>query len=406
MFSLASFINNPSDPVSNFNLGLEYENLNQTASAASFYLRAAEKTNNAKLQYISLIRNALCFEKQKNRDLTAITLLQRAISVDPTRPEAYYFISKLYEQKKEYHEAYTFASIGAIQSGIVQDKLEHLDEYPGHYGLLFEKAVSGWWVGLNEQSREIFFDLYYNYQLRPEFQIAVENNLKNVGFPKHKFIYTNSLIGGIKYMFDGIDSVINNFSQTYQDMFVLTVLNGMTHGTYLEIGSDDPFYNNNTALLETQFDWRGISIDINQQKVDEFNQARKNQAILANALDINYSELLKTMTSSTVIDYLQVDCDPPNVSFQVLQRVIKSGYKFKTITFEHDYYYNKEIKELSRTYLREHGYTLLVGDVGFNHNNSFEDWWVLTEYVRSDVFLNLSNKPVNYVEDIFFKSAQ
>ena len=34
-----------------------------------------------------------------------------------------------------------------------------------------------------------------------------------------------------------------------QDMFVLTVLNGKTNGTYLEIGSGDPFIGSNTALL-------------------------------------------------------------------------------------------------------------------------------------------------------------
>ena len=65
MQHLHSFIQEPYNPVYNFNLALEYESLNQTA-AASFYLRTAEKTNDESLQYQALIRNALCFEKQGN----------------------------------------------------------------------------------------------------------------------------------------------------------------------------------------------------------------------------------------------------------------------------------------------------------------------------------------------------
>ena len=402
MFNLKKFIDNPSDPIANFNLGLEYEQLNQTASAASFYLRAAEKTNDTNLQYRALIRNALCFEKQTNRDLTVKTLLQRAISIIPTRPEAYYFLSKLHEVRKEYHESYTFSSIGLEQCKKHHDTLANLDEYPGKYVLLFEKAVSGWWVGLTEQSREILFDLYYNYQLDASHKSAVENNLNNLGFPKHKFIYTKSLIDNLKHKFKGIEIITNNYAQVYQDMFVLTVLDGLTNGTYLEIGSDDPFYNSNTALLETQFGWHGISIDVDQNKINEFNKHRKNQAMLANALEVDYETLLQSLANNMTIDYLQIDCGGPIPSLEVLKKIISSGYKFKTITFGHDYYYDKEVREVSRKLLTEQGYKLLVSNVGFNRTNSFEDWWVLPEYVNSNVFLNLSNNTLNYIEDIFY----
>ena len=81
----------------------------------------------------------------------------------------------------------------------------------------------------------------------------------------------------------------------------------------------------------------------------------------------------------------------------------QNHFKFKIITFEHDYYQNKEIKQKSREYLISYGYTLLINDIAFNYNNSFEDWWVLNEYVNQDLFKNLSlNKDVNYVEDIFY----
>jgi hypothetical protein len=51
-------------------------------------------------------------------------------------------------------------------------------EYPGYYGMLFEKAVSAWWVGLCEDSKNMFIDLHKNYQLDPTHKGAVLNNLK------------------------------------------------------------------------------------------------------------------------------------------------------------------------------------------------------------------------------------
>ena len=404
MQNLHSFIQEPYNPVYNFNLALEYESLNQTAAAASFYLRTAEKTNDELLQYQALIRNALCFEKQGNRDLTVKTLLQRAISLVPTRPEGYYFLSRLQEKRQEYHDGYMTASIGVNMFDGNLLRLNFLPEFSGLYNLLFEKAVCGWWVGLTEESREIIFDLNVNYfsQMDDAHKSAVKNNIENIGFPKHKYIYTNSLQNELKYTFNNLELIINNYAQIYQDMFVLTLLNGKKYGTYLELGSNDPFYNNNTALLETVFDWKGISIDIDESTVNNFKNSRNNLVICENALNINYEYLLKENKFPRLIDYLSLDCDPPEVSFEVLKLILNSNYKFKIITFEHDYYYNNEIRDLSRKYLISQGYELLINDVAFNNTNSFEDWWVLRNYINTDAFRFL-NSNVNFVQNVFYK---
>lgn len=399
MQHLLEFINAPYDPICNFNLAIEYEELNQTAAAASFYLRAAEKTNDTVLQYVSLIRNALCFDRQGNRDLTVKTLLQRAVSILPSRPEGYFLLGQLYERRKEYHDGYIIVCIGL--ENITDDII--IKEYPGKYGLLFLKAICGWWVGLTEQSREIIFDLFVNYnQLDEPFKSAVQNNISNIGLPKHKFVYTNSLINELKYPFDNVERIKNNYSQVYQDLFVLTMLNGKENGVYLELGSNDPFFNNNTALLETMFGWNGISIEIDEALVNTFNSQRKNTCICSDALNINYNTLLADNNYPDIIDYLSLDCDPPEISFQLLQLVIDTGYKFRIITFEHDYYASKSIKQLSRSYLKSKGYELLVNDVAFNKSNAFEDWWVLREYVNSDAF-KFINSDINFVQDIFYK---
>ena len=67
---LSLFINNTEDAQTNFKLGLEYENLGQTAAAIRFYLRSAERSSDDVLAYEALLRCSICFRSQKNRDLT------------------------------------------------------------------------------------------------------------------------------------------------------------------------------------------------------------------------------------------------------------------------------------------------------------------------------------------------
>ena len=211
MKNLIKYIETPHDPIANLNLGLEYEQIGQTAAAVSFYIRAAEKTLNSKIQYIALLRASLCFEKQGNRNLTVKTLLQRALGTLPTRPEAYFLLSRFYEYRQEYHDCYMLASIGLIYADVLPEKLDEIPEYPGKYGLLFEKAVSGWWVGVNEESREIIYDLYLNYAMDDSHKIAVQNNLNNIGYPKYNFTYKKSLFNEFKYKFNGLEKIENNF---------------------------------------------------------------------------------------------------------------------------------------------------------------------------------------------------
>ena len=43
--------------------------------------------------------------------------------------------------------------------------------------------------------------------------------------------------------------------QAEQDKFVLMMLNKKTNGFFLEIGSSDPIYVNNTFVLENSYNW-------------------------------------------------------------------------------------------------------------------------------------------------------
>jgi hypothetical protein len=168
---------NPYDPKNNFNVAVEYEKQNQTASAISFYLRAAEYgySSNPLIVYTSLLKISACFSDQQNRDRTVKVALLQAIEYLPDRPEAYLILSRLYESSKEWQESYTFAQIGLLNSGKKEPLPENVG-YPGSYALLFQKAVAGWWLGRKNEAFDIFNSLLA-MNIEDIYRKSIENNL-------------------------------------------------------------------------------------------------------------------------------------------------------------------------------------------------------------------------------------
>jgi len=382
MKTLKNYIDNFNNAEANFNLGLEYEILGQTGAAISFYLRTAEKATDSIKQYEALIRCALCFEKQGTRSGTVKSLYQKAIGILVDRPEAYFLLSRIYEANQEWHDCYTVSNLALQICRFDHKPLESNVNFYGKYCLIFQKGVAAWWVGLCDESREIMEDLKFNHSMNQMFSNAVDNNIRNLGYPNTISPYTSDMFKDIRYRFNGLEEIKQNFSQSYQDIFVLSVLNGKRTGSYLEIGSAEPFKNNNTALLETEFGWTGISLDINETVVDDFLETRKNPVFCANALEVDYHKLLIDHGYEGDLDYLQVDCDPPSVSFEILKKIPFDKHRFAVITFEHDYYADPKIREQSRKFLTSHGYELVVSDIAYNRVNSFEDWWVHPEMIN------------------------
>jgi hypothetical protein len=70
------------------------------------------------------------------------------------------------------------------------------------------------------------------------------------------------------------------------------MLDFKTNGTYLEIGAWDGIELSNTYLLESEYGWRGIALDIVEEYVTRYNRKRKNICILADATNSNFEELL------------------------------------------------------------------------------------------------------------------
>lgn len=388
--ALANYIMDSKNPDYNFILGNCYENMGQLASAASFYLRTAEYGKDDLLSYEALLKLALCFHHQGSRVFLVKGLLLRAISLIPYRPEAYFLLSRTYEINKDWQEAYSWAILGEelidkkYCSKILYDDLKTDVEYPGSYGFTFERAVTGWWIGLYDESIYLFRQLKKIPSMQPIFINAISNNLKNLGSNfKEPILYDDSLFSELRFKFKQSDKIVKNYSQCYQDMFVLSMLDGKKDGKFLEIGCGDPFYGNNTALLEKEFGWTGISIDINLETTKLFSKSRKSRVITSDATKLDYNKILEKCD----YDYLQIDCDPAITSFNVLLRIPFITRKFAVISFEHDYYCDEsgDVMEKSRKYLESFGYKMVVNNIAPDKYNSYEDWWVHPDLVSSEI---------------------
>ena len=79
----------------------------------------------------------------------------------------------------------------------------------------------------------------------------------------------------LKTKFTGAENIENNWSQSMQDIFVLSMLDGKKNGVYVEIGADQPRVINNTYLLENNFDWSGVSLNLMQIKLLSLMTIRK-----------------------------------------------------------------------------------------------------------------------------------
>lgn len=214
------------------------------------------------------------------------------------------------------------------------------------------------------------------------------------------FIYYNNKHELLKYKFNDCEKIEKNFSQSYQDIFVLTMLNGKRDGIFVEIGASDSIFINNTYLLEKYFNWNGISIDITIASKFSFEKNRKCNFVHMDALKINYEELFEKYKLPKQIDYLQIDIDPPvDMSLDCLKRIPLDKYRFSVITFEHNIYLGSnliKVREESRKIFKQFNYELLVGDISNDSiNDPFEDWYIDKSMISLDI-LNIFNSCENF----------
>ena len=204
----------------------------------------------------------------------------------------------------------------------------------------------------------------------------------------------------LKFKFSGSENIENNYSQSMQDMFVLSVLDGKRNGVYVEIGADKPRVINNSYLLESQYDWSGVSFEIESDKVDYFNTIRKNKCICADATKFDYKSLFDERKYPKQIDYLQLDCDPPQITLECLKKLPLEDYRFSVITFETDLYAGGQDVQIEHwQILSSLGYQRVVKNIK-NEGNPYEDWWIDPLVIGEHMWKQFLNEDVEFSEVI------
>ena len=378
---LELFINDPYNANKTFELAEFYFTQGHYASAMSFYLRTGEYSEISDKTYEALLMVAKSLSTLTRRPVTELGLWLNALNLEPGRPEAYLFLSEYYEKQKNYHQMYSYALMGLRVYANAKTVTSNLN-YENAYQLKFQKAVAAWSIGRGNEAREIFLDLVADSNiLSDKYKKLVQTNITSLGSGPDPFLrYHKGLHEQLMYKFPGSETIVKNFSQSYQDMFVLSMVNGKKNGTYFEIGAADPFHGNNTALLE-KWGWTGTSLEILEHEVNKFKQQRKNEIILCDATKFDYS-ILKGH-----IDYLQVDCEPPSTTYEIMTMIPWDQCSFGVITYEHDHYtdVSGSFRKKSRNFLLSKGYLLVASNIAPNDTNCYEDWYVHPKHVDKDI---------------------
>lgn len=174
--------------------------------------------------------------------------------------------------------------------------------------------------------------------------------------------------------------------QVQQDCFVLHSLKHKRNGTYVEIGSRDHKYINNTYLLETEYGWRGFMVEYDTSFLPSYIINRPNSYhLMLDATTINFKQEFEQRNFPKNIDYLQIDLEADNRStlttLEHLDSQVMGEYKFAVVTFEHDIYRGDffNTRNVSRDIFQKNGYIRVFSDV-----SNFEDWYVHPDLVDMD----------------------
>lgn len=165
------------------------------------------------------------------------------------------------------------------------------------------------------------------------------------------------------------------------------------NGFYVELGCGDPYKENNTFLLESEFGWTGLAIDIDEDISKTYNSSsRINKCINHDALTFNYLEYFTNNSFPKNIDFLQIDIDghENGKCLLALLALPMIKYRFSVIIIEHDLSQNYKrvtMRDAQREILSSLGYKLIGQTIS-------EDWWIDPKQIKQEV----------YASDIFIGS--
>jgi len=375
-----------SNPFKMYALAREYDKLLQGAAGFGWYLRAADfcegKTFEEKwLQYKSIILGAKLMERNGDRAHTVSGMLKMALTILPERPEGYYFLAKHCIERSEWRDALMYSKIGVDYYKPDEVQLDNDLEFPGIDELKFLYGHSKWKTDGRDDSKNILFDLKYKEKISPKVNEEISKLLNKIGYPS-TLAYTKDQKEDYKFPFEGLEKVERNYSRHFQDMFVLSFLNGKREGTFIEIGSGHPELFNNTLLLEKDFDWKGISIDNSERMCAEYSRKRKSTIVLDDAASINYHYLFKQNCLENNVDFLRINAE--GATEKAIEAIPYHDYEFTIIQIQHNAcWWGNDLRDKTREVLSKIGYVLYVPDVAVDEHNNYEDWWVHPGFVNN-----------------------
>lgn len=181
-----------------------------------------------------------------------------------------------------------------------------------------------------------------------------------------------------------------SYSQAGQESFVLNATNFKKNGYYVEIGAFHSKTLSNTYILESVYEWSGVSFEISKNFTEEFKEVRLNPVFNVDATKCDYKQMLNSVGAPKVIDYLQVDIEPARNTYKALRRILETDYQFLIITFEHDLYHSRKnllYKLLANRILKRIGFQCVASNV-CDGSLPFEDW-----YIHRSVVANFKTLP-------------
>jgi tetratricopeptide (TPR) repeat protein len=177
--SLKKYIQNPHSAEANFEMGMAYYRMKHYSSALTYFHRAAELSNDPLLEYKCMILCSNALYHRGNRPHQVKGFALHAISILPKRPEAWFIYTRILEICGDWQECYSMTCSSLLGCDFDVITFEG-SEYPGKYGIMFEKAISSWNIGRLKECIDTLEYMKENYAMYEGYTNLVQSNLTNL----------------------------------------------------------------------------------------------------------------------------------------------------------------------------------------------------------------------------------
>jgi hypothetical protein len=178
--------------------------------------------------------------------------------------------------------------------------------------------------------------------------------------------------------FDHVSLMVEHENASLVNSFALRLCGDKENGTYVEIGSSHWLENNHTYMLEKEFGWKGVGIEIEDHYVKEYINNRSNPCIRDDATTFNWDRYFEDNNFPKQIDHLSIDTDQTNLLSLINMPL--SRYRFSTIVIENKEYHNgssgidNKVQKIQQEILSRYNYTL----IGSGYT---DDFWIDNTYL-------------------------